>query len=55
MKNSNETIGNRAHDVLFCSAVPQHNAPHFTENKTVLKLLLHINIIITKSKTNAVI
>ena len=27
MKNSNDTIGNRARDLPSCSAVPQANAP----------------------------
>ena len=27
MKNFNDTIGNRAHDILACSAVPQPTAP----------------------------
>ena len=27
MKNSNDTIGNRTHDLLACSAVPQPTAP----------------------------
>jgi len=27
MKNSNDTIGNRTHDLLACSAMPQPTAP----------------------------
>jgi hypothetical protein len=32
MKNSNDTIGNRARDLLTCSAVPQPTAPPRTPN-----------------------
>jgi hypothetical protein len=40
MKNSSDTIGNRTHDLLACSTVPQPTAPLRTPQK---KKIVSIN------------
>jgi len=35
MKNSNNTIGNRARDLPACSAVPQQTEPLHAENRVL--------------------
>jgi len=35
MKNSNDTIENRTHDLLACSAVPQTTAPQHAPIKNI--------------------
>jgi hypothetical protein len=41
MKNSNDTIGNRSHDLLFCSAVPQPLRHHMPPVKYIY-IVYHI-------------
>ena len=55
LKNSDDTIGNRTHDLRVCSVVPsplRHRAPHCTERgdiKYLVKNMLHSRIACQKS------
>jgi hypothetical protein len=61
MKNSNDTIWNRTHDPLACSAMPQSTAPphaskHFVRKayRIVLRIVLRIILRLVFSKLNCV-
>jgi hypothetical protein len=49
MKNSNDTIGNRSHDLPVCSAVPQplrHRVPHKKKKKTNSNVHIYVEDIV---------